>query len=150
MAVSAACCLNPPPRPPASTSSSSSLPTKTTQFAAWRKKEGSWRSQCVMGVACILLGLENFKVNQGLAEAAENMQAVVELEPKKGEKRWSDMRACPPWRLNSLETIVPENLPRPSLRRRWEWVDDGHNTRTAPPVKETSRRSGNNGGCFTM
>lgn len=35
-------------------------------------------------------------------------------------KRWSDKRSCPPWHINSLETIVPENLPRPSARRRWE------------------------------
>ncbi|GMN45210.1 hypothetical protein TIFTF001_014408 [Ficus carica] len=34
--------------------------------------------------------------------------------------KWSDRRMCPQWRLNSLESIVPENLPRPSARRRWE------------------------------
>ncbi|KAG5026664.1 hypothetical protein JHK86_022578 [Glycine max] len=26
-------------------------------------------------------------------------------------------RTCPPWQGNSLETIMPENLPRPSARR---------------------------------
>ncbi|KAG2625598.1 hypothetical protein PVAP13_3KG216800 [Panicum virgatum] len=31
--------------------------------------------------------------------------------------RWSDRRECQPWRANSLENIVPENLPRPSERR---------------------------------
>ena len=33
--------------------------------------------------------------------------------------RWSDRRECPAWRANSLENIVPENLPRPSARRRF-------------------------------
>jgi hypothetical protein len=32
--------------------------------------------------------------------------------------RWSDRRQCPPWRANSLENVVPENLPRPAPRRR--------------------------------
>ena len=32
-------------------------------------------------------------------------------------RRWSDRRECQPWRANSLENIVPENLPRPSERR---------------------------------
>ena len=31
--------------------------------------------------------------------------------------RRSDRRECQPWRANSLENIVPENLPRPSERR---------------------------------
>lgn len=37
--------------------------------------------------------------------------------------RWSDkIRKCAPWRANSLEIIVPENLPRASQRRKWEGI----------------------------
>ncbi|KAL5853296.1 hypothetical protein ACOSQ3_008414 [Xanthoceras sorbifolium] len=39
---------------------------------------------------------------------------------------------CPPWQLNSLETIVPENLPRPSARRRLESIH--YSSKTAPVV----------------
>ncbi|XP_040380429.1 uncharacterized protein LOC121054518 [Oryza brachyantha] len=39
-----------------------------------------------------------------------------------GPARWSDRRQCPPWRANSLENIVPENLPRPSARRRFNSI----------------------------
>ncbi|KAG8375494.1 hypothetical protein BUALT_Bualt10G0105700 [Buddleja alternifolia] len=50
--------------------------------------------------------------------------------------RWSDKRACQPWRVNSLETIVPENLPRPSARRRWEATGFSE---AAPPVKAVAK-----------
>ncbi|KAK1698601.1 hypothetical protein QYE76_015298 [Lolium multiflorum] len=36
--------------------------------------------------------------------------------------RWSDRRQCPPWRANSLENVMPENLPRPAPRRRFNGV----------------------------
>lgn len=36
--------------------------------------------------------------------------------------RWSDRRRCPPWHANSLENIVPENLPRPSGRRSFSSI----------------------------
>lgn len=40
----------------------------------------------------------------------------------KAPARWSERRQCPPWRANSLENVVPENLPRPSARRRFNSV----------------------------
>lgn len=54
--------------------------------------------------------------------------AVKEAPPR----RWSDKRTCPPWLENSLETIVPENLPRPSAHRRLELA--GLAKGDAPPV----------------
>ncbi|KAL6954454.1 hypothetical protein U1Q18_018713 [Sarracenia purpurea var. burkii] len=142
MAQSACCCLN--LSPPTSSFSQSSHPTKAPQFP-WAMKERSWKSQCVLGVACVIIGLEaeNIVGSETMAAAAIVQPAVESSE--KGN-RWSDKRACPPWRLNALETIVPENLPRPSARRRWEGV--GH-ARTAPAVKVTVRSSGA-GGCFSM
>lgn len=63
----------------------------------------------------------------------------------KDQIQWSSKRKCPPWRLNSLETIVPENLPRPSARRRWENVD--YAKVNAPPVKFFRNISSK---CFSM
>ena len=47
--------------------------------------------------------------------------------------RWSDKRSCPPWQINSLETIVPENLPRPFKLRKWEGISYSY-TKSAPSV----------------
>ena len=78
----------------------------------------------------MILSLEMSNLMNGESQAiAQDFQLIGE---KKEVTRWSDKRMCPPWQLNSLETIVPENLPRPSARRRWEAV--GHST-TAPTVQ---------------
>ncbi|XP_057501922.1 protein CHLOROPLAST VESICULATION [Actinidia eriantha] len=136
MAISTSCCLNRSPLPP--TSRPSSLP-----HVAWSNKERSWRSQCLLGMACVIIGLE---MDHSMA-IAENMQPIVESK-ERFNHRWSDKRACPPWRLNSLETIVPENLPRPSFHRRWESV--GHPSRTAPAVKVVIGTVRVRSNCFTM
>ncbi|CAL5359026.1 hypothetical protein CsSME_00049115 [Camellia sinensis var. sinensis] len=146
MAISSSCCLNLSPPPP--TSSPSSLTAKTTQVA-WPKKERSWRSQCVLGLTCIIIGLEidNLTMgNESMAIDDQNMKPVLVVEPNQKGNRWSDKRRCPPWRENALETVVPENLPRPSAHRRWEAV--GYTT-VAPAVKVAVVRT-SNGGCFTM
>jgi len=109
------------------------------------KKQRSWRNQCAMGLACLIIGLEmdnTISRGDGIA-IAENMHPIVESEKR---NRWSDKRACPPWQVNSLETIVPEDLPRPAARRRWEGVGF---TRIAPAVKAVGFRTGH-GSCFTM
>ena len=46
--------------------------------------------------------------------------------------RWSDWRQCPPWHANSLENVVPENLPRPSARRRYNGVVAADKVAPAP------------------
>lgn len=74
---------------------------------------------------------------------AEEMPAIVQSNKK--EMQWSDKRKCAPWRLNSLETIVPENLPRPSAHRRWEEVD--YSKVNAPAVKVLTKTSSK---CFSM
>ncbi|KAI8568913.1 hypothetical protein RHMOL_Rhmol02G0237400 [Rhododendron molle] len=143
MGISTNCCLNissPPPLP-----TPSSL-RKTTQVT-WPKKERSLKGQCVMGVACLIIGLEmdnSIGRGSGIAIADQNMHQIAQSNEK--GSRWSDKRACPPWQVNSLETIVPENLPRPAARRRWEGVGF---TRTAPAVKVVVVRS-SKGSCFTM
>uniref|UniRef100_A0A5B7C0T4 Uncharacterized protein n=1 Tax=Davidia involucrata TaxID=16924 RepID=A0A5B7C0T4_DAVIN len=136
MAVSSSCCLNLSPPPPSS--SPSSLPSKTT-IVSWPRKDRSWRSQCAVGVACMIIGLEmgNLAGNEAIAG---DMQIAVQ-STEKAAARWSDKRMCPPWQLNSLETIVPENLPRPSARRKWEAV--GY-SRVSPAVQFSSSN------CFSL
>ncbi|KAK9273196.1 hypothetical protein L1049_018003 [Liquidambar formosana] len=91
----------------------------------------------------MIMGLEtgNLIICQNGAVAGE-LNSVVESKEKVA--RWSDKRMCPPWRMNSLETIVPENLPRPSAHRRWEAVGF---SKTAPKVKFTIRTGP---GCFSL
>lgn len=83
-------------------------------------------------------------IQMGSAMAKE--MTTPTAEPK---ARWSDKRECPPWQLNSLETIVPENLPRPSAPRRWEAVGNRYLTKDAPPVKGVTVTSSRNN-CFSM
>ncbi|KAL5975646.1 hypothetical protein ACLOJK_019972 [Asimina triloba] len=64
----------------------------------------------------------------------ENNQRVLRVAEKlrKGV-RWSERRSCPQWRTNALESIVPENLPRPSdTRRRSNFMTVDHGT--IPPA----------------
>ncbi|KAK9698022.1 hypothetical protein RND81_08G077500 [Saponaria officinalis] len=106
----------------------------------------------------ILIGLEveNFISNnlnyEGFNSIASEMTLETKLHNKNNNKqikiaRWSDKRLCPPWHINSLETIVPENLPRPSFaKRKWEGVSYS-TIRSAPSIKSMVN-SGTN--CFTM
>lgn len=94
-----------------------------------------------MGMTCVMVGLEMVS-GQGQEAIAKGMPLVVASSEKVA--KWSDRRICPKWRANELETIVPENLPRPSAHRRWEIV--GFNTGDAPAVKMVVR----SGGCFSM
>ncbi|XP_050363332.1 protein CHLOROPLAST VESICULATION [Argentina anserina] len=147
MAVSSfSCSLNQLP-PPTQSSGPSSSP-KTNQVLAWNKSDGgSWSSRCVVGMTCVMVGLEMSGLGSG--QSHEAIAKGMPLVMESGEKvaKWSEKRICPKWRANELETIVPENLPRPSAHRRWEIV--GFNTKDAPAVKiMIARRS--SGGCFSM
>lgn len=62
--------------------------------------------------------------------------------------KWSEKRACQPWRGSSLETIVPENLPRPAARRRYEAVRS--TSKTAPPLSRPIKLKTNRDNCFSM
>ncbi|PON57948.1 histone deacetylase-like protein [Parasponia andersonii] len=94
---------------------------------------------------------------QLVVAVVEEVVAVV-VEPSKSEHvirlaKWSDrIRVCPPWHLNSLESIVPENLPRPSTRRRLESAAHPHD---APPPKSNSNHHaghvrGSTADCFSL
>ncbi|MQM00812.1 hypothetical protein Taro_033555 [Colocasia esculenta] len=131
-AASVHCCLNASPPNPAPPPSSLPKPT----LSPWPRKEAaSWRGRCVSTAACVILGSA-----VGLAEvggagdsfayaAADQTPAAAVVAPSLA--RWSQVRECPPWHANSLENIVPENLPRPSPRRRSETV---RMSRSAPAI----------------
>ncbi|CAK9155525.1 unnamed protein product [Ilex paraguariensis] len=140
MAIPTSCCFNLSPPPP--NSNIPSLPLKSAHVA-WPRNGRSRTSQCVLGVACMIIGLEMGNL-VGIEERAIAGDMNVVLESQDKVQRWSDKRTCVPWRVNSLETIVPENLPRPSARRRWEAVGS---SKVAPTVEATTTASTK---CFTM
>ncbi|KAF8402204.1 hypothetical protein HHK36_013156 [Tetracentron sinense] len=82
------------------------------------RKEGSWRNRCFVGMAaCMIIGLETGLLSGECHAFTEDSQIITVAEGNK-LVRWSDKRMCPPWQMNSLEIIVPENLPRPSAHRK--------------------------------
>ncbi|XP_027356892.1 uncharacterized protein LOC113866211 [Abrus precatorius] len=145
---------------PPSTSNASLVPTKPPQVSLV-KNERCWRRQCVvvMGVAscCTIIGLEmcNSVALPHEAVVSEESVTVLIVEEVSNNSslsnvgaKWSEKRTCPPWRGNSLETIVPENLPRPSARRRYESVRS--TSKTAPPLSAPIKLQSNKGNCFSM
>ncbi|XP_019175702.1 PREDICTED: uncharacterized protein LOC109171023 [Ipomoea nil] len=139
MALSTNCCLHLSSPPP--TSNSVSPPPKTAPMV--RQQEGRpWQNQLVIGMASVILGQEIGGAivvgDQEIALAAGETAQQLAGKPRKNVQiRWSEKRSCPPWQANSLETIVPENLPRPSSSRRWEIV--GYSSQPAPSVKYVSK-----------
>ncbi|CAN0877658.1 Protein CHLOROPLAST VESICULATION [Linum grandiflorum] len=100
-------------------------------------------------VACLVIGLET---NWAIAGDVPMEKAITAAE-KVSAPKWSDKRMCPAWELNSLETIVPEDLPRPSARRRWESVEfhGGRSTNDrSPAARGYQVVRGSIKGCFSM
>ncbi|KAF8726770.1 hypothetical protein HU200_019245 [Digitaria exilis] len=110
-ASSVSCCLGPP-----------APPREATKPAG-----GSLRRACVAAAACAVMGMADtagadMAVLTRDVTAASTSRAAMVVSPAKARPRWSDRRQCPPWRANSLENIVPENLPRAPARRRFSSV----------------------------
>ncbi|CAD6271114.1 unnamed protein product [Miscanthus lutarioriparius] len=87
------------------------------------------RRVCVAAAACTVIGMAGGRGDMALALARGGGAVAVPVDVALGAARakappprWSDRRQCPPWRANSLENIVPENLPRPSAPRRFDSV----------------------------
>ncbi|KAG1346224.1 hypothetical protein COCNU_06G000530 [Cocos nucifera] len=114
MAISISSCLKPssPPSPPPPSLSPLIKATLTPRSAS--KEVMSWRSRCIATAACVIIGLNTagFTAGDGAVFAAGDDLKVMEVSEGK-VVRWSDRRKCPPWHANSLENIMPENLPRP-------------------------------------
>ena len=85
------------------------------------RRAGGLRRACAAAAACVVIATAAPGGDAALARggaavprtAGDDAVAVDARAPP----RWSDRRECPAWRANSLENIVPENLPRPSARR---------------------------------
>ncbi|XP_022981718.1 uncharacterized protein LOC111480783 [Cucurbita maxima] len=108
------------PRAPDSNSFDSS---KVARLSA-KDDRGTWRirSRCALGLASLILAIEFGDISVAVeTQALESPPQVVDSRRVK-ISRWSDKRKCAQWRANSLEIIVPENLPRPSQRRKWETI----------------------------
>ncbi|XP_057799445.1 protein CHLOROPLAST VESICULATION [Salvia miltiorrhiza] len=146
MASSSYCSLNFPAPPTASPSSPISA-TPRVSCSSTAPRERSWRNRCVLGLTCAIIGLDggDFAVVAGDQDRAMAMDMQSSTLAVAAPTRWSEKRACLPWRINSLETIVPENLPRPSARRRWEATGFSE---TAPPVRVAVKSGAK--GCFSM
>ncbi|KAK1550260.1 hypothetical protein Q3G72_021573 [Acer saccharum] len=141
MAITTSCCLN-------LSSPTPSSPSKPTQLLLPCHKNDKWRRKCVVGMACVVIGLQMGSFEEAaIARDMNNNTMPLTIVSKADHQvpRWSDKRMCPPWNLNSLETIVPENLPRPSARRRWESI---HYSSKTAPVIIISRSSSSD--CFSM
>ncbi|KAI7731739.1 hypothetical protein M8C21_021630 [Ambrosia artemisiifolia] len=142
MVLTTTSCLH--PRPP-----TAPPPTTHAPLSARPKREISWRKQCVDGMACLIIGLQVVGIVGDSHDLAIAIEPKAAIESKVKGKRWSNKRICPAWQLNSLETIVPEDLPRPSSKRRWEAVGD--HLRVAPPHKSSTTNITMAGGdCFTL
>lgn len=119
MVISISSCLKPSPPPTLRPPPPSPSPLNRTTLAPWSpSKETSWRSRCVATAACIIIGSTAGLAGSGGAVLAGDDLRVMEGSRAKVVLRWSDKRKCPPWHVNSLENIVPEDLPRPSPGRR--------------------------------
>ncbi|THU48826.1 hypothetical protein C4D60_Mb06t03080 [Musa balbisiana] len=119
MAISVHSCLRPPPPPKLTTLHETS--SSSTVAPGSERKEVSWRSRCVATAACVIIG-STVGLGGGDGNVLAGEVRAVEGSEVRMEMRWSDKRRCPPWHANSLENIVPENLPRPFGGRR----SDGH------------------------
>ncbi|XP_041019539.1 uncharacterized protein LOC121261299 [Juglans microcarpa x Juglans regia] len=153
MVFTTSCCLN-------------VSPTSKAPQVAWKKNElESWRSSngpCVligMASASMIIGLEisnvsvifdqtHIAANEYTSSSSSTLVVAESNGRGKAATKWSDKRSCPAWRVNSLETIVPENLPRPSARRRWEAI--GFDSKTAPPVKVAVGKTSSSPNCFSL
>lgn len=99
-------------------------------------------------MTCALIGLEmsNLVNHNGSEDDAHAFMMMTTMVPV--VSKWSEKRACPSWRDNSFETVVPENLPRPVTRRRYQTVRlRSSNSKTAPSLTLPVQT---NPDCFSM
>ncbi|CAD6271115.1 unnamed protein product [Miscanthus lutarioriparius] len=118
MAVSSISCSLRPPAPvrEASARLTQLSPPSTTPWA-----DGLRRACVAAAASCVVIGAASGGDVASSSMPRDTAVLAVDARPA-AAPRWSDRRECPPWRANSLENIVPENLPRPSARRRFNSV----------------------------
>ncbi|CAK9317449.1 unnamed protein product [Citrullus colocynthis] len=127
--------------------------TKTARLSV-KEDEGSWRSRsvCALGLASLIFAIELGDVFVAIESLAlESPPQLVDYSRRRVKiSRWSDTRKCAPWRANSFEIIVPENLPRPSHRRNREAVAFTFmDVKNAPGIQVTSSKTSSHY-CFSL
>ncbi|KAI4379766.1 hypothetical protein MLD38_006020 [Melastoma candidum] len=149
--------LSPPPSPTPSPARPQLLAPETSDGPSQVR-----RKLCVAGAATIVvLGLwggrdPTFPTRGARDSVPDKATAVALVKPGEGSRkgrgqRWSDsIQGCPPWRLNSLQVVVPENLPRPSFHRRWESVENPGPGAPSSSTAVTKPVVGGKPGCFSM
>ncbi|KAL8166471.1 hypothetical protein V2J09_007970 [Rumex salicifolius] len=155
-AMSSRCCLNLSPLLP----DSNSIPVVKSCVSRIESDEKPYKKRnpkLVMGLTCAIIGLEMaitpiLVPNIDLITHQDTVVLATEVKSYRSakESKWSDKRRCPSWNLNSLETIVPENLPRPSAHRRWEAVAYDSLDHTVAPTVKTVIIVKAKTGCFSM
>ncbi|RCV16425.1 hypothetical protein SEVIR_3G139000v4 [Setaria viridis] len=122
MAVSSISCALKPPAP-VKEASARLQPSPPATNTPW---SGGLRRACAAAAACVVIGTagggDAALARGGATVVPRAAGDVVAAVDARAPPRWSDRRECPPWRANSLENIVPENLPRPSARRSFNSI----------------------------
>ncbi|CAN6327190.1 unnamed protein product [Urochloa humidicola] len=152
MAVSSISCSLKPPATVKESRLQPSPPGATT--SPW---SGGLRRACVAAAACCVVigtaGGVDTALARGGGDVAAPMphDAAVTSVDARAPPRWSDRRECPPWSANSLENIVPENLPRPSARRSFNRVKAPERAPTLAPEAVAPFLALHSGlGCFSL
>ncbi|EES18729.1 hypothetical protein BDA96_09G255500 [Sorghum bicolor] len=128
--ISCCCCCLGPPAPPKESSAGARRPQAPAGVSV---SSHALRRACVAAAACAMVGISGggggadmalalARGGGAFASRTDVVAVSVGAARAKAPPRWSDRRQCPPWRANSLENIVPENLPRPSAPRRFDSV----------------------------
>ncbi|OQU78473.1 hypothetical protein SORBI_3009G241300 [Sorghum bicolor] len=125
MAVSSISCSLRPPAPVREASARLTPPQPSPPKTTATPWADGLRRACVAAAAtaaCVVIGTAGGGDVVAASMPRDTPVLAVDARPAAAAPRWSDRRECPPWRANSLENIVPENLPRPSARRRFNTV----------------------------
>ncbi|KAJ0971266.1 hypothetical protein J5N97_019225 [Dioscorea zingiberensis] len=149
MAISITSFLKPSTSPNNHLHLTTNQPTLSSSSWGTNKEEISWRRRCMATMACIVIssGTIGFAGEANSIGVSENSPPAMETALEGKLVKWSDQRRCPPWHANSLESVVPENLPRPSSSLR----SDGRASfsfQAAPRILDFVRANG--GGCFSL
>ena len=102
--------------PPAAVAKEDNGLTRVRAISIGRRSGGLRRACVVIATAAPGGGAALARGGAAVPRTAGDDAVAVDA---RAPPRWSDRRECPAWRANSLENIVPENLPRPSARRRF-------------------------------
>ncbi|KAF8716135.1 hypothetical protein HU200_026409 [Digitaria exilis] len=119
MAASSISCSLKPPAPVKEASARLQPSPPATTTTPW---SNGLRRACVAAAACAVIATASGGEGGAAVVLPRADGVVVAVDARAAPPRWSDRRECPPWRANSLENIVPENLPRPSARRRFNSI----------------------------